>query len=69
VPLGPGQQLQGLIGQVPANSMQFVPGMGIFSTTSAAMPSSMALSAISGAGSGGNAVDNYSPVQFANVTA
>jgi hypothetical protein len=69
VPLGPGQQLQGLIGQVPANSMQFVPGMGLFSATSAGMPSSMALSAISGAGSGGNAVDNYSPVQFANVTA
>jgi hypothetical protein len=69
VPLGPGQQLQGLIGQVPANSMQFVPGQGLWSTTSAGMPSSMALSAISGAGSGGNAVDNYSPVQFANVTA
>ena len=69
VPLGPGQQLQGLIGQVPANSMQFVPGQGFFSATSAGMPSSMALSAISGAGSGGNQVDNYSPVQFANVTA
>jgi hypothetical protein len=69
MPIGPGPQLQGLIGQVPANSMQFVPGQGIFSTTSAAMPSSMALTAISGAGSGGNAVDYYSPVQFANVTA
>lgn len=69
VPVGPGQQLQGLIGQVPANSMQFVPGQGIFSTTSAAMPVSMALSAISGVGSGGNLVDNYSPVLFANVTA
>jgi len=69
VPLGPGPQLQGLIGQVPANSMQFVPGQGFFSTTSAAMPVSMALSAISGAGSGGNAVDNYVHVQFANVTA
>lgn len=68
-PLGPGPQLQGLIGQVPANSMQFVPGQGIFSTTSAAMPSSMALSAISGLGSGGNAVDNYVPVQFVNMTA
>jgi hypothetical protein len=69
VPLGPGPQLQGLIGQVPANSMQFVPGQGIFSASSAGLPSSMALSAISGAGSGGNAVDNYSPVQFVNVTA
>ena len=69
VPLGPGQQLQGLIGQTQVNSMQFVPGQGFFSTTSAGMPSSMALSAISGAGSGGNAVDNYSPVQFVNVTA
>lgn len=69
VPLGPGPQLQGLIGQAPANSMQFVPGQGLFSATSAGMPSSMALSAISGLGSGGNAVDNYAPVQFANVTA
>jgi fibronectin-binding autotransporter adhesin len=69
VPLGPGQQLQGLIGQVPANSMQFVPGQGLWSTTSAGMPSSMAISAISGAGSGGNAVDNYQPVQFVNLTA
>jgi hypothetical protein len=69
VPLGPGQQVQGLIGQVPANSMQFVPGMGLWSTTSAGLPSSMALTAISGAGSGGNAVDNYAPVQFVNVTA
>jgi collagen type VII alpha len=69
VPLGPGPQLQGLIGQVPASSMQFVPGQGIFSTTSAGMPSSMALSAISGMGSGGNAVDNYAPLQFVNVTA
>jgi hypothetical protein len=69
MPLGPGPQLQGLIGQVPANSMQFVPGQGIFSTSSAGMPSSMALSAISGAGSGGNAVDNFAPLQFANVTA
>lgn len=69
VPLGPGQQLQGLIGQVPSNSMQFVPGQGLWSTTSAGMPSSMAISAISGAGSGGNAIDNYQPVQFANVTA
>ena len=69
VPLGPGPQLQGLIGQVPANSMQFVPGQGIFSATSAAMPASMGLSALSGAGSGGNAVDYYSPLQFVNVTA
>jgi hypothetical protein len=69
VPLGPGPQLQGLIGQVPSNSMQFVPGQGIFSATSAALPSSMGLSAISGAGSGGNAVDYYAPVQFVNVTA
>lgn len=69
VPLGPGQQLQGLIGQVPANSMQFVPGQGFYSATSAALPSSMALSNISGAGSGGNAVDYYAPVNFVNMTA
>jgi hypothetical protein len=69
VPVGPGPQLQGLIGQVPANSMQFVPGQGFFSASSAALPSSMGLSAISGAGSGGNAVDYYAPVQFVNMTA
>lgn len=69
VPLGPGPQLQGLIGQVPANSMQFVPGQGFYSASSAALPSSMALSQISGAGSGGNAVDYYAPVQFVNMSA
>jgi hypothetical protein len=69
VPLGPGPQLQGLIGQTQVNSMQFVPGQGFFSATSAALPSSIALSQISGAGSGGNAVDYYAPVQFVNLTA
>ena len=69
VPLGPGPQLQGLIGQTQANSMQFVPGQGFFSATSAGLPSSMALSQILGAGSGGNAVDYYAPVQFVNMTA
>ena len=69
VPLGPGPQLQGLIGQTQVNSMQFVPGQGFFSVTSAAIPVSMALSAIVGAGSGGNAVDYYAPVQFVNITA
>lgn len=69
VPVGPGPQLQGLIGQVPSNSMQYVPGQGVFSASSAALPSSMALSAISGAGSGGNIPDNFSPVLFVNVTA
>src|ERR1700685_4062998 len=52
VPLGPGPQLQGLIGQTQVNSMQFVPGQGFYSVTSAAMPASMALSGILGAGSG-----------------
>ena len=69
VPLGPGPQLQGLIGQTQVNSMQFVPGQGIFSTSTAALPASIGLSQISGAGSGGNGVDYYVPVQFANVTA
>lgn len=69
VPLGPGPQLQGLIGQTQVNSMQFVPGQGFFSATSAALPSSIALSQISGAGSGGNAIDYYAPVQFVNMTA
>jgi hypothetical protein len=69
VPLGPGPQLQGFIGQTQVNTMQFVPGQGFYSITSASMPVSMALSGILGAGSGGNAVDYYSPVQFVNVTA
>jgi hypothetical protein len=49
--------------------MQFVPGQGFFSTTSGALPASIGLSQISGAGSGGNAVDYYAPVQFINVSA
>jgi hypothetical protein len=69
VPLGPGPQLQGLIGQTQVNSMQFVPGQGFYSASSAALPSSMGLSQILGAGSGGNAVDYYAPVQFVNMTA
>lgn len=69
VPLGPGPQLQGLIGQTQVNSMQFVPGQGFFSATSAGLPASIGLSQISGAGSGGNAVDYYAPVQFVNMTA
>ena len=69
VPLGPGPQLQGLIGQTQVNSMQFVPGQGFFSATSAALPASIGLSQILGAGSGGNAVDYYAPVQFVNATA
>jgi hypothetical protein len=69
MPLGPGPQLQGLIGQTQVNSMQFVPGQGFYSASSAALPSSMGLSQILGAGSGGNAVDYYSPVQFVNMTA
>lgn len=69
VPLGPGPQLQGLIGQTQVNSMQFVPGQGFFSATSAALPASIGLSQISGAGSGGNAIDFYAPVQFVNMTA
>jgi len=69
IPLGPGPQLQGLIGQTQVNSMQFAPGQGFFSATSAGMPASMALSQLVGLGSGGSAVANYAPVQFANVTA
>jgi hypothetical protein len=69
VPLGPGPQLQGLIGQTQVNSMQFVPGQGFFSATSVGLPASIGLSQILGAGSGGNAVDYYAPVQFVNVTA
>lgn len=38
VPLGPGQQLQGLIGQTQVNSMQFVPGQGFFQRLLLACP-------------------------------
>jgi hypothetical protein len=68
VPVAPGAQLQGFIGQSASNSMQFVPGQGFFSTTSAGMPSSMALSAISGIGSTSNNAF-AAPVQFVNLTA
>lgn len=68
VPQGPDAQLQGLIGQVPASSMQFVPGQGAFSVTSGALPGSMGISQIYGIGSGTLAA-NFSPVQFANLSA
>jgi hypothetical protein len=68
IPVAPGAQLNGLIGETTNNSKQFVPGQGIFSTTSAGMPSSMALAAISGIGS--SSVNGFAaPVQFVNVTA
>ena len=68
MPVAPGAQLNGLIGQATANSLQFVPGQGFFSATSAGMPSSMGLSAIFGIGSvSNNAL--AAPVQFVNVTA
>ena len=68
IPVAPIAQLQGLIGEVSNNSKQIVPGQGFFSTTSAAMPVSMGLSAISGIGSA--SVNAYAvPVQFVNVTA
>jgi hypothetical protein len=63
-------QLFGLIGEASANSKQIQPGYGLFSVTSAAMPVSMALSAISGAGSAGTGANVYmAPVQFCNMTA
>jgi hypothetical protein len=69
VPIGPNIQLRGLVGQVAANSMQFVPGQGIYSTTSAGLPASIGLSQISGAGSAGVGPDNFVPIQFLNVSA
>jgi len=60
----------GLLGQASNNTYQLQPGYGLFSTTSNAMPASMGLSAISGAGSAGQGANAYMvPVQFANVTA
>ena len=68
VAVAPVAQLNGLIGETTNNSKQLVPGQGFFSTTSAAMPVSMGLSAISGIGSA--SVNAYAvPVQFVNVTA
>ena len=68
VPVAPVAQLNGLMGETTNNSKQFVPGQGFFSTTSAGMPASMGLSAISGIGSA--SLNAYAiPVQFVNVTA
>jgi hypothetical protein len=63
-------QLQGLIGAASNNTNQLVLGEGIWSTTSAALPSSIAFSAITGLGSAGAGNNVYmAPVFFANATA
>jgi hypothetical protein len=63
-------QLAGLIGQATNNTNQIQPGYGLWSTTSAVMPASMALTAITGAGSAALGANAYmQPVQFANLTA
>jgi hypothetical protein len=55
--------IQGLIGEAFANSKQQVPGQGFFSTTSAALPASVAFSQITGSNL------QLVPVMFANFTA
>jgi len=64
-------QLQGLIGEASNASKQLVMGSGLWSTTSAALPSSIAFSAISGLGWSTNSSANIymAPVYFANATA
>jgi hypothetical protein len=63
-------QLMGLMGQAANNTYQIQPGYGLWSTTSGVMPGSMALTAISGAGSAGQGANVYMvPVQFCNMTA
>jgi hypothetical protein len=66
IPWGNTNQLQGLPGEASNNTKQFMPGMGVFSTTSAVLPASMAFSAITGLGSGG--AQYLPPANFVNVT-
>jgi hypothetical protein len=63
-------QLQGLIGAASNNTNQLVLGEGIWSTTSAALPASIAFSNLTGLGSAGAGNNVYmAPVYFANFTA
>jgi hypothetical protein len=63
-------QLQGLIGAASNNTNQLVLGEGIWSTTSAALPASIAFSNITGLGSAAAGNNVYmAPVYFANATA
>jgi len=64
-----GTQLQGVLGQASNNTYQYNLGMGLFSTTSNAMPASIGFSAITGVGSGAGPTLSVAPVRFANFTA
>ncbi len=66
VPWANTAQLQGLIGEASNNSKQYIPGMGTFSATSAAIPVSIGISNISGLGSSGQYLP---PINFVNFTA
>jgi hypothetical protein len=67
VSYGPGSQI-GLMNGVVTATQQLMPGMGQYSATSASLPASMALSLISGLGSG-TAYNLLPPVNFLNATA
>jgi hypothetical protein len=63
-------QLLGLLGQASNNTYQLALGSGLWSTTSAALPASVAFTAISGIGSSTVGPNVYmAPVYFGNVTA
>ena len=65
-------QLQGLVGEASNNTRQLMLGSGMWSTTTNAMPASIAFSAISGLGASLVNSSGYiymSPVMFANATA
>lgn len=62
-------QMAGLIGEATANSKQLLPGDGIYSASSSVLPSSMALSHLTGAGSNASATHYVPNVYFANMTA
>lgn len=64
---GQATQFNGVMGSASSATLQLSPGMGVFSTTSAALPSSMAFSQITGLGQSSTGANAYmSPVQFRN---
>ena len=62
-------QITGLIGETANNSMQFMPGQGVFSASSAALPASIGFSQITGAGTTASISKFIPNVYFANFTA
>lgn len=62
-------QLQGQIGEVSNNTKQWIPGFGMWTTTSMALPASMALSQINGRGASSTNAFFMPQINFVNYTA